>query len=85
MGGSSSTETEWPWASQLLRYNELICGSTLIASNWLLTAAHCFIEKSYLNLKVRDYLIVLGSAKRPHSAADPFIKVKLERMIFLDR
>ena len=41
-----------------------------------LIAAHCFIENSYINLKMEDYLIILGSAKRPHSASDPFIKVK---------
>ena len=40
-----------------------------------LIAAHCFIENSYINLKMENYLIILGSAKRPHSASDPFIKV----------
>ena len=39
MGGETSSDKEWPWATQLLRYNELICGATLIASNWLLTGS----------------------------------------------
>ena len=38
-------------------------------------AAHCFIENTYINLKMENYLIILGSAKRPHSVSDPFIKV----------
>ena len=41
-------------------------------------AAHCFIENTYINLNMENYLIILGSAKRPHSAADPFIKVAID-------
>lgn len=64
IGGESSEEGEWPWAVQLLRYRNLVCGATLIASNWVVSAAHCFLEQSFLDLKSKNYLITLGATKR---------------------
>ena len=64
IGGDSSEEGEWPWAVQLLRYRSLVCGATLIASNWVVSAAHCFLEQSFLDLKSKNYLITLGATKR---------------------
>ena len=64
IGGESSDEGEWPWAVQLLRYRNLVCGATLIASNWVVSAAHCFLEHAFLDLKTKNYLITLGATKR---------------------
>ncbi len=46
MGGVESREGAWPWQVGLVKASvskEVVyCGGALIASNWVLTAAHCF-------------------------------------------
>ncbi|KAB0347036.1 hypothetical protein FD754_011893 [Muntiacus muntjak] len=46
VGGAVSSEGEWPWQASLQVRGRHICGGTLIADRWVITAAHCFQEDS---------------------------------------
>merc|ERR1719244_341433 len=48
VGGQETEVNEYPWMGALLTVNggftSQICGGSLVAANWVLTAAHCFFN-----------------------------------------
>lgn len=46
VGGEDATPGEWPWQAYLIIDNQYQCGGSLIAPNWVLTAAHCIYDQS---------------------------------------
>lgn len=58
VGGEDSSQGQWPWMVALLRpgfgspSNRQFCGGSLIAPQWVLTAAHCTIGASPADIVV---------------------------------
>merc|ERR1712198_745422 len=64
VGGAEADVNEWPWMASMTSKDGVShkCGGTLVASEWIVTAAHCLYEDQELTVetKVEDISIVLG-------------------------
>ncbi|XP_067277527.1 plasminogen activator, urokinase a [Pseudorasbora parva] len=58
IGGLRSNVETQPWIAAVFKGNGFICGGTLIAPCWVLTAAHCFPSGN--NTQTKRYSVILG-------------------------
>ncbi|XP_066497718.1 serine protease 33 [Hoplias malabaricus] len=58
VGGEAATSGAWPWQVSIQYSGGHFCGGTLINSNWVLSAAHCF--QSSLTNSPSALTVVLG-------------------------
>ncbi|XP_015759731.1 PREDICTED: trypsin I-P1-like, partial [Acropora digitifera] len=60
VGGNAANENEWPWQALLMTNSKRqFCGGSLIAKQWVLTAAHCLEQEDKKSFQIR-----LGAHKR---------------------
>lgn len=58
VGGRKAAMHSWPWIVNIVEKgnHKQACGGSIIDSNWILTAAHCFLGKGYtFNVTQHDY------------------------------
>ncbi|XP_036408528.1 serine protease 33 [Megalops cyprinoides] len=56
VGGSAAQEGAWPWQVDIQINKSHVCGGSIIAKDWVLSAAHCFPNPSALSF----YLLYMG-------------------------
>ncbi|XP_077633374.1 serine protease 44-like [Crocuta crocuta] len=54
VGGIPAPERKWPWQVSLQIKGQHVCGGSLIASRWVLTAAHCIFGHLEYTVKMGD-------------------------------
>ncbi|XP_044159464.1 prostasin-like [Bufo gargarizans] len=59
IGGTDAAEGAWPWQTSILYNWSPVCGGSLITTQWVLSAAHCFSASSSASL----YSVYLGVYK----------------------
>ncbi|XP_012386333.1 serine protease 44 [Dasypus novemcinctus] len=62
VGGKPAAAKRWPWQVSLQVDNSHICGGSLIAHQWVMTAAHCIFGHL-------DYTVKLGDTHVHHKAS----------------
>lgn len=60
VGGEESDSGEWPAMVSLKYYGFHFCGGTLIAEQWVLTAAHCMFDYQDTRLSASDITATVG-------------------------
>ncbi|XP_068103319.1 serine protease 33-like [Hyperolius riggenbachi] len=72
VGGTDAVDGAWPWQIVLYYNGRFLCGGSLIAPQWIMSAAHCFQGRSTAYYRVYLGLYQLDVAS-PHTVTRTLI------------
>ncbi|XP_008829018.1 enteropeptidase isoform X2 [Nannospalax galili] len=78
IGGSDTQAGAWPWVVALYYGNRLLCGASLVSSNWLVTAAHCVYGR---NLNPSRWTAVLGLHTRLNLTSPQVVSRAIDQIV----
>ncbi|XP_032529404.2 mucin-2-like isoform X2 [Danaus plexippus] len=78
VGGGGAAAGAWPWQAALYRDGDFQCGATLISTQWLLSASHCFYQATEAHWVAR-----LGALRRGAWPRGPWERVTRVRQVVL--
>ncbi|XP_022116699.2 uncharacterized protein LOC110994394 isoform X1 [Pieris rapae] len=78
VGGGGAAAGAWPWQAALYRDGDFQCGATLISSQWLLSASHCFYQATEAHWVAR-----LGALRRGAWPRGPWERIARVRQVVL--
>lgn len=79
VGGSFTPIESHPWVAALFQRSDFLCGGSLIAPCWVLTAAHCFSDGE--DTDIRRLSVYLGKSAINDTDADREQKFIVEKLI----
>jgi len=79
VGGVESLEGDWPWSCSLRQNGGHICGGSLIASKWIVGAAHCVSATGASNPTVYTWACGIHSRTQSLSYTQIFTSIRIIR------
>ncbi|XP_043935302.1 transmembrane protease serine 13-like [Protopterus annectens] len=75
IGGNVSEAGRWPWQVSLHWDGQHVCGGSIISTEWIITAAHCF--QLYNMVTVTKWAAYAGSIYRSGSTTERYLVQKI--------
>ncbi|XP_045871703.1 suppressor of tumorigenicity 14 protein isoform X2 [Meles meles] len=83
VGGTNADEGEWPWQVSLhVQSQGHVCGASIISPNWMVSAAHCFIDdRDFRYSDHKMWTAFLGLHDQSKRSATGVQEIGLKRII----
>jgi secreted trypsin-like serine protease len=76
VGGRDALEEEFPWMVELISNNQHHCGGSLIAPEWVLTAAHCSNDYPNFGVTAPNEVIINTTVKANAQSYSEVIEIE---------
>ncbi|XP_072369257.1 transmembrane protease serine 3 isoform X2 [Scyliorhinus torazame] len=73
VGGNISVFGQWPWQASLHVNGHHLCGGSIIASQWIATAAHCVVKFLFIT----SWKVYVGIVKQPLTESSSYVVEKI--------